>query len=89
MRIPVAWLREYCDPGLGVDDLATALALSGTEVERIGTVGVPQMDGNRSLFLVGEVTAVDEGLITVKVVGSNSLGDHVIATGTLTIGGNA
>ena len=35
MRVPVAWLREYCDPGLGVDDLATALALSGTEVERI------------------------------------------------------
>ena len=46
----------------------------------------------------GEVTAVEaadarssEGLsvVTVKVVGSNSLGDHVIATGTLTIGGNA
>jgi phenylalanyl-tRNA synthetase beta chain len=60
MKVPVAWLREYCDPGLGVDDLATALALSGTEVERIGTVGVPQMDGNRSLFLVGEVTAVEQ-----------------------------
>jgi len=37
----------------------------------------------------GEVTAVEDGLITVKVVGSNSLGDHVIATATLTIGGNA
>ena len=35
----------------------------------------------------GEVTAVEDGLITVKVVGSNSLGDHVIATATLTIGG--
>ena len=35
----------------------------------------------------GEVTAVEDGLITVKVVGSNSLGDHVIATSTLTIGG--
>ena len=43
----------------------------------------------------GEVTAVEaadarsgEGpaVITVKVVGSNSLGDHVIATSTLTIG---
>jgi hypothetical protein len=34
----------------------------------------------------GEVTAVEDGLITVKVVGSNSLGDHVIATSTLTIG---
>jgi hypothetical protein len=37
----------------------------------------------------GEVTAVEDGLITLKVVGSNSLGDHVIATSTLTIGGNA
>ena len=27
----------------------------------------------------GEVTAVEDGLITLKVVGSNSLGDHVIA----------
>ena len=35
----------------------------------------------------GEVTAVEDGLVTVKVVGSNSLGDHVIATATLTIGG--
>lgn len=37
----------------------------------------------------GEVTAVEDGLITVKVVGSNSLGDHVVATSTLTIGGRA
>jgi len=34
----------------------------------------------------GEITAVDGDLITLKVVGSNSLGDHVIATATLTIG---
>lgn len=36
----------------------------------------------------GEVTGVDDGLVTVKVVGSNSLGDHVIATATLTFGGS-
>jgi hypothetical protein len=35
----------------------------------------------------GEVTEVEDGLITLKVVGSNSLGDHVIATSTLTVGG--
>jgi hypothetical protein len=35
----------------------------------------------------GEVTAVDDGLITLKVFGRNSLGDHVIANVTLTIGG--
>jgi hypothetical protein len=34
----------------------------------------------------GEVTAVEDGLITLKIVGSNSLGDHVIANATLTIG---
>ncbi|SPM34294.1 Acyl dehydratase [Mycobacterium rhizamassiliense] len=34
----------------------------------------------------GEVTAVQDRLITVKVFGRNSLGDHVIATATLTIG---
>ncbi len=34
----------------------------------------------------GEVTAVEDGLITVKVLGRNSLGDHVIATAVLTMG---
>ena len=34
----------------------------------------------------GEVTAVEDGLTTVKVFGRNSLGDHVIANATLTIG---
>ena len=36
----------------------------------------------------GEVTAVDDGLVTVNVVGRNSLGDHLIATTTLTAGGS-
>lgn len=40
-----------------------------------------------TVTLTGEVTGVDDGLISVKVVGSNSLGDHVIATATLTLGG--
>jgi hypothetical protein len=35
----------------------------------------------------GEVAAVEDGVITVKVVGSNTLGDHVVATATLTLGG--
>jgi hypothetical protein len=29
---------------------------------------------------------VEDGLVTLKVVGSNSLGDHVIATATLVLG---
>ncbi|OBK26009.1 beta-hydroxyacyl-ACP dehydratase [Mycobacterium asiaticum] len=34
----------------------------------------------------GEVTEVQDGLITVEVLGANSLGNHVIATVTLTMG---
>ena len=37
----------------------------------------------------GEVTAVEDGLVTVKVVGANSLGDHVIANATLVMGADA
>ncbi|WP_421843857.1 MaoC family dehydratase [Mycobacterium sp.] len=40
-----------------------------------------------TVTLSGEVVAVDEGLVTVKVVGRNSLGDHVVATVKLTTGG--
>lgn len=39
-----------------------------------------------TVTFTGEVTAVEDGLITLKIVGSNSLGDHVIANATLTIG---
>jgi hypothetical protein len=39
-----------------------------------------------TLTFKGEVTAIDGDLITLKVIGANSLGDHVIATSTLTIG---
>ena len=34
----------------------------------------------------GEVTAVENEVISLKLVGSNSLGDHVIATATLAFG---
>ncbi len=37
----------------------------------------------------GEVTEISGDLITLRITGSNSLGDHVIATATLTIGGAA
>jgi len=33
-----------------------------------------------------EVTEVTDGLVTLKITGSNSLGDHVIANATLTVG---
>jgi hypothetical protein len=40
-----------------------------------------------TVTLSGEVTAIEHGVVTVKVLGRNSLGDHVIAAVTLTIGG--
>lgn len=49
-------------------------------------LGVPWYAYDTVTF-TGEVTAVEDGLITVKVVGANSLGDHVVATATLTLGG--
>jgi hypothetical protein len=56
-------------------------------VKSIGLrLGVPWYAYDTVTFK-GEVTSVEEGLITLKIVGSNSLGDHVIANATLTIGG--
>jgi hypothetical protein len=49
-------------------------------------LGVPWYAYDTVTF-AGEVTVIEDGVITLKVVGSNSLGDHVIATATLTIGG--
>jgi len=51
MRIPYSWLREYCDPGVEPGALAERLAMTGTEVERVGVVGPPSTEG----FVVGRV----------------------------------
>jgi hypothetical protein len=49
-------------------------------------LGVPWYAYDTVTF-TGEVTAVEDDLVTLKVTGSNSLGDHVIATATLVFGG--
>ena len=51
MRVPYSWLREYCDPGIGTAELAERLAMTGTEVERVGTVGPPSAEG----FVIGRI----------------------------------
>ena len=48
-------------------------------------LGVPWY-ANDTVTFRGEVSGVADGVITVKVVGSNSLGDHVIAAATLMMG---
>ncbi|MGB7685149.1 MAG: hypothetical protein WBL45_05130, partial [Solirubrobacterales bacterium] len=56
MRVPYSWLREYCDPGLSPEELAERLVMTGTEVERVTTVGPPQPDG----FVVGKVLSAEQ-----------------------------
>jgi phenylalanyl-tRNA synthetase beta chain len=51
MRVPFSWLREYCDPGSDPAELADRLVMTGTEVERIDTVGPPAAAN----FVVGKV----------------------------------
>jgi phenylalanyl-tRNA synthetase beta chain len=51
MRVPVGWLRSYCDPGLTVQELADALTMAGLKMERLHRTGV----GDVSAFLVGRV----------------------------------
>ena len=55
MRVPVSWLNEYCDPGLAPAELAERLSMTGTEVERVISVGVASTDG----FVVGHVISVE------------------------------
>ncbi|HEX5376222.1 MAG TPA: phenylalanine--tRNA ligase subunit beta, partial [Solirubrobacterales bacterium] len=55
MRVPYSWLKEYCDPGVAPGALAERLAMTGTEVERVGTVGPPSAEG----FVVGRVLSAE------------------------------
>src|SRR5947209_15400861 len=74
------------DTGL-VQRYVTDWAGPSALIKSIGLrLGVPWYAYDTVTFS-GEVTAVQDGLVTVKVLGSNSLGDHVIATVTLTMGG--
>ncbi|MEH6382845.1 MAG: beta-hydroxyacyl-ACP dehydratase, partial [Dietzia cercidiphylli] len=42
-----------------------------------------------SLTLTGEVTGIDDdGLVTLKIVGTDSLGAHVTSTATLYLNGD-
>jgi len=56
MRVPYSWLREYCDPRVDPAQLAERLAMTGTEVERVGVVGPPSPEG----FVVGRVLSVEK-----------------------------
>ncbi len=55
MRVPLPWLREYCDPELDVRGIEERLTMTGTKVEAINHHGVPVTDG----FVVGHVLSAE------------------------------
>ena len=73
------------DTGL-VQRFITDWAGPAARIKTIGLrLGVPWYAYDTVTFS-GEVTAVDGDLVTLKITGSNSLGDHVIATATRVVG---
>jgi phenylalanyl-tRNA synthetase beta chain len=55
MRVPLTWLREYCDPELDVGGVAERLTMTGTKVEAVHHYGVAALEH----FLVGRVLEVE------------------------------
>ncbi len=56
MRVPLEWLHEYCAPDLPVAELATRLAMTGTEVDRVEHHGVGALEH----FVVGRVLRAEQ-----------------------------
>jgi phenylalanyl-tRNA synthetase beta chain len=81
VRVPVSWLREYCDPPLSTDELADRLNLTGTEVGRVERAGVP----DATEFVVGKVLSAephpDADRLTVCEVDDGSGGPRTIVCG--------
>jgi phenylalanyl-tRNA synthetase beta chain len=51
MKVPLSWLRSYCDPGLAAEEVAERLTAAGLELDRIQRTGV----SDPSRFVVGKV----------------------------------
>jgi phenylalanyl-tRNA synthetase beta chain len=56
MRVPMRWLRSYCDPPLDTAAVAAALNDAGVELGRVERVGVGSLDG----FVVGRVLSAEQ-----------------------------
>jgi phenylalanyl-tRNA synthetase beta chain len=86
MRVPYTWLREYCDPGVPVEELADRLVMTGTEVERIDLVGPPQPEN----FVIGKVTEAvqhpDADRLRVCTVDVGEDGPRTIVCGAPNVG---
>jgi phenylalanyl-tRNA synthetase beta chain len=56
MKVPLPWLREYCDPGLDARAIEERLTMTGTKVEAIHEHGVPSTEN----FVVGRVISAEQ-----------------------------
>jgi phenylalanyl-tRNA synthetase beta chain len=56
MRVPLPWLREYCDPALDVGAIEERLTMTGTKVEAIHRHGVASVEH----FVVGRVLRAEK-----------------------------
>ncbi len=56
MRVPLDWLREYCDPSLDPKGIEERLTMTGTKVEAIHHHGVSAV----GKFVVGRVLEVEQ-----------------------------
>jgi len=56
MRVPLDWLREYCDPALDAKGVEERLTMTGTKVEAIHHHGVREVEK----FVVGRVLEVEQ-----------------------------
>src|SRR5579862_2040997 len=56
MKVPLPWLREYCDPALDVRGIEERLTMTGTKVEAVHRHGVSATDG----FVVGRVLSAEQ-----------------------------
>jgi phenylalanyl-tRNA synthetase beta chain len=81
MKVPYTWLREHCDPGVSAEELAERLAMTGTEVERVGILGPPSGEG----FLVGRIVSCqrhpDADRLSVCAVDVGEGGQRTIVCG--------
>jgi phenylalanyl-tRNA synthetase beta chain len=56
MRLPVSWLYEYVEPEMDPRDLASRLAMTGTEVDRVQMHGVDAIEH----FVIGKVLTCEQ-----------------------------
>ncbi len=55
MRVPLLWMHDYCDPGMGLAELEHILTMTGTKVEAVHKHGVGALEH----FVVGKVLSAD------------------------------